>query len=297
MNSTSNLFKKFFLGKNSFTNSKKPVIYLLYPQKFNVNFEHILTEIEEIEPISQAVRWLEEQNWSNSPVLLASVSFDNHVIEIAGLPAALPTIILEQCVYPTGWQTEFKELLQAAQANILLHYAGQSTDAIEQYLALYKVAHCLTLDAQCLGVVNEPAATCHPAGVIQHILDFNLLSVARHSPPLPFWTGFQKVEWQNELYFLTRGFHLFNIPDFIALAWDESRAEDLQNLFFEIFQYIYFEKKELLPGDGIYIEDYYAYQFNALPQDFASALGEQTFLLVEPLDTEAWESEGLAENE
>lgn len=284
------LFNKFFLGKRSFADSPEPVITLLYERTFTPDLFDRLGRLDEIEPLSAAPRLRIEQDWETGSVLLAETHFDSHVVQIAGMPAPLPQNVYEKTVYPTGWAPEFKELLQSAGANIILQYAGTATDPIEKYLALYKVAFCLD-NERLLGVVNEPAGTAHPRGVIAHILDFELLSVARQSPPLPFWTGFQKVEWNDEIYFLTKGFRFFDLPDLIAHSGTDGDPGELQSLFYEIFHYMYFENKEVIAGDALNVNDNLYYLFGEPEEELAESLAPDIYLTVESMDSSAWQEE------
>lgn len=250
------LFRKFFLNQPALVQSVVPVLNLLYRQ---------LPRFAILPHLRQA-GWADgsyvldiEKDWTTDELLLAKLSFGEHAVELAGLPTPLPRISLERTVMHAHWANELKAQAIGHQANLILSYAGASRDAIAQYQALYHVAQLFA--AGCVGVVNEPAWNYHPAQLIVKLNEPELIAVARESPPLIFWTGFMKLDADGALWYLTRGNHLFGVPDFALHHTLHEVAVNVQELFADCFHYYYFENKDLQPGDVVQIEGKGIYEF------------------------------------
>ena len=248
------LFKKFFLEKPTFSASETPVISLLYSRRPSFSLTERIGIISEIEPTRNKPKVIIEQDWKENNFLLAEVNYDEHVIEVAGFPSPLPTEVMERTIYASAWSPDLKELLQSHLLNIVLSYAGSHPDPIEQYMALYKVAGIM-LDESLLGVINEPSWTCHPAGVIEQILDRQFLSICRQSPPLIYWTGFVRGQLGDEYWALSKGNHLFGVPDFAYSLDYGTNAFEVNQIMHSIFDYIYFEKVSFEAGDAIRLDE------------------------------------------
>lgn len=268
------LFKKFFLEKPSFTASQTPVIALLFNRRPNINLQEAIGTISSFEPTRNRPKVIIEKDWSNDMMLLAEVNFDEHVVEIAGLQSPLPTSVMEQTIYCAPWTADLKELLQSHLMNVILCYNGSHEDPIEQYIALYKVAALFASD-ELIGVVNEPAWTCHPATGIYQILESKMLSISRQSPPLIFWSGFVRgqlmTENREEFWAMSKGFHLFGVPDLLYQYDGSTDLWQISELFQELFHYFYFENADIQNGDAIQVGDNQYYLFT----DLESILDDQ----------------------
>jgi len=264
------LFQKFFLQQEDFSISPQPVIALLYAKRPTFSLSERITAIAEFEPTRNKPKVIIEQEWKEQNFLLAEVNYDEHVIEIAGFPSPLPTQAMERTIFASPWSADLKELLQSHLLNIVLKYAGSHTDPIEQYISLYKVAGMM-LDDGLLGIVNEPAWTCHPAYVIEQILEPQFLSISRQSPPLVYWTGFVRGQLGDEFWALSKGNYLFDVPDFAFQLDPHSDAFEINQTFHALFDYFYFEKPEVQSGDALQLEEDLFYLFEDPSPDYAEA--------------------------
>jgi len=262
-----NLFQKFFLEQPDFAARTQPALNLLYSRKPGLSLSDLEARLEELgglEPLRTTPRLELEADWNESSVLLAALTFDDHRIEIAGFAAPMPAASVERCIMASNWSVDFKELLQSHMLYITLCYEGSVSDPIEQYVALYKTAR-LFMDENLLGVANEPAWTCHPINVLEQMTDPAFLPMLRQSPPLIYWTGFVKGMMNDEYWALTKGFHIFGVPDLVT---DVSSQEDLQHwhdVFHEVFHYLYFEQSDVQAGDALQINEDDFLLFEAIP--------------------------------
>lgn len=289
------LFQKLFLSKPDFGTSDKPVLALLYDRMPRLNLAQVLSGLNEFEPLNEKPLLSIEQDLDTGSMLFATVTWEAHTIHIGGLPSPLPQPVVERCIVSSPWNPAWKEMAQSHLANIILVYDGTHNDPVEQYLALYKVAHCLHTDGL-LAVVNEPAWACHPAEITEQILDQRFLPMVRHSPPLVYWTGMLSAQFEDEQWLITRGQYLFGLPEF---AWPVDELTDpmeVLHTFHEIALYFYFEQQQVSAGDVLTIDEQNYYTFKLLGEARAPMETETApTLVIERIHAE--EAEALMEQE
>ncbi|MBX3101690.1 MAG: hypothetical protein KF690_04215 [Bacteroidetes bacterium] len=287
------LFQKIFLSNPDFAASEKPVLALLYDRLPRLDLPALLSRLDQWEPLDEPPRLTIEQDLDTGSMLFASVVFGAHTIHIGGLPSPLPQKAVERTIVQSAWSPDWKELAQSHLANVLLVYDGTSTDPIEQYIALYKVAGLLITEGL-LAVVNEPAWTSHPAAVLEQILDARFFPVVRQNPPLVYWTGYIQAILGEERWFMTRGNHLFGIADFAWPVDEFTDPMDVLNMFHEVFYYFYFEKEDLQAGDVLNIDEENYYTFLALGDDRQALESEGKTFVIQKVHAD--EVERLMEN-
>jgi hypothetical protein len=257
MEAKNSLFRKYFLEQSNFSQSPEPVITLCYRKTPEIDCNALKRQLSDFlteQSIPLPVETLEESHWQKKPALLLSLGYQEHRVDMIGLKAPLSAAALQKCVQATGWNETFKEEFNQTQSYINLAYSGSSTDAIEKYITLYQIAALLPQE-NLIGVINEPAFNCHPAEAILDIVDEKMLDIARQTPPLIYWSGFLRAVLDNNQWLLTRGNHLFGLPDF-ALAFTPHTDPILAHqIFQDIFFYMYFENKDILPGDDISLDE------------------------------------------
>lgn len=255
----------------------------MFARKPRTALEDRLNLISAFEPVTTEPHLNVEQDWRSSESLLAELSFDNHLIEIAGFPSPLPAQAAERTILASNWAADVKELMNSHLLHVVLQYGGHHPDPIEQYIALYKVA-ALFDEEDLLGVANEPAWTAHPREMIQNILDPELLKVCRQSPPLIYWTGFVKAMLgEEERWTFTRGNHLFNVPDFAWLLEYGADPLHAHDVFHELFHYCYYENSDVQPGDAIQVDNDVYYAFYEADGPYETLKGEGRLLIVTPV--------------
>lgn len=287
------LFKSIFLNKDSLGESEKPVFTLLYSSLPDYDLSECVKAIGEYEPLRGRPSFFEET--SAAVPFMGMVRFDDHAVGLVALPSPLPESVVEQCVHTAPWDPSFKELLSAHLNTLILSYRTGSDDPIEQYLALSKVAACLHCP-ELLGVVNEPAWTCFPGDFPLQLMNPEWLGNARMSPPLVLWTGFVRILLLEEEWMVTRGNHLFGLPDFAMRRTDQDPAQ-VHDLFHEFFHYFYFDRKQPEHGDGINIDERSFYVFLE-PQGAAEHLrGMGGLFVVEAMEPDEWADAGGFDSE
>ncbi len=240
--------------------------------------------IPKIEPINSPIQLNFEEDPS-SKTIHGFIEFEDHKILLLGNAARFPDHVMESCIHTAHWQNSFKEEILSTQATLNLVYAGKSQNPIENYIALYKIAACFYND-KLLGIINEPAWTYHPAGLLPKMIFNNMVNLCRNSPPFLFWTGFIKTSLdvsspfsnQKSNCFFSKGHHVFGIPDF-AFYSDHTDPMKVKKLFNDIIEYAWFEKKDLQSGDYIGFEENEVYEL-VEPEESIEFLESPTKTLV-----------------
>ncbi|MFH1446554.1 MAG: DUF4261 domain-containing protein, partial [Chloroflexota bacterium] len=153
--------------------------------------------------------------------------------------------------------------LKRHQSQIVLTYAG-SSNPLEKMIALYKTAHALQ-NEHLLGILNEPAWTSHP---VKDTLDAQRIRSYRESIPFILWFGYIKIPQDQENFWLmTRGHHVFGLPDLASLCQPGVNPAEVMNNFFNVFYYLHQSGAQVSPGDTLEISNIATpMRFAELPQ-------------------------------
>lgn len=263
------VFQKLFGKKESTVGEgnqaeKLPILMLVFNQLPIVNPETIIDRISNIESLTSEVTVNMKNGINTGEALMAEIEFDKHRVNLVGFNAPVPKETVDYTVGLSHWRQDQKEKMVNHKAHILCYYTGDSEAAIERYIALYKVAYSFS-GKNLLGVLNETAWTCQPSEVIEDIITPQMLEANRESVPLLFWTGFVKWEQQNGICFFTRGNHLFGVKDFAFFAKDDLEAENVFDIFSNIFYYLFETKAKIEVGHTLQIEEETFLRFKEMP--------------------------------
>lgn len=231
---------------NTFT----PFIHLIFSQ--SVYPMRGLTQLKKsIEVVYPAVKADEiELRWDEGDTGQGSgrITYESHTIQIVSVPAPLPNIVIDRTIHVAPWSAQTRAALRQHRAYISLVYDGDQVDPVEQMIALYTVAHALETE-DLLGVVNEQAWTAHPAA---DYLQPAAIRSYRDTLPLHLWVGRVKFYLDDERYWLvTKGHHIFDVPDLAILLDTESKERAIQEQFASLFYYLYENDREVLAGDTV----------------------------------------------
>ena len=211
---------------------------------------------------------------------LGEVQFGQHVIQVAGLSNPLPTEVLDRTVHVSPWQPQIKAAMRQHRSHLSLIYAGSHPDPVEKMLALYQLAFALE-DENLLGIVNEPAWTAHPPA---DFLSPDKLASYRNQIPFILWVGYVKFYLDPTQYWLvTKGHHIFDVPDLAALVTDPAEEEETINRFTNIFYYLYENDVDVVAGDTFELSGSpEQLQFAEMDEDLAWLIGPSGMLAVTP---------------
>lgn len=187
--------------------------------------------------------------------LLGRAQVGAHQVDIIGLERRVPEGLLARTTAQAHWDASFAEEVREHRAHAILNHVAGPGPVLEQYLALYKVA--LTLSEHNLrGILNEAAWTFNPAGLVAELLKPDVLDEVRQQVPPNIWTSFMMFALEGELWCVTKGHHIFGVPDLVyrTSLEDDAAPDDLtaiQDLLMNIFLYCLERKIVLAPGHTV----------------------------------------------
>jgi hypothetical protein len=178
----------------------------------------------------------------------ARLRFDGHQFRWHGVGCTAPHESVHQPIECSHWPTKTKAPMRAHQAHVICWYEGSSPDPSEQMIAMLRLA-CAFANQGLLGWVDTEAWNCMPTSVITMSLQPQALAASRSHVPVALWTGFIKLtKSENAVWFCTKGFHRWGLPDFACLGQD-GEAEHIASLFASLFHYLRQTNSVLQAGD------------------------------------------------
>ena len=188
--------------------------------------------------------------------VFALVSWGKHVVRLIGFNAPFPADVLETCVAPAHYSQDIKDQIRKNDSHVILYYKGNDEDALEQYLALSRLAACFD-EFNALAVINENAHSSLPTNVLSDLLsDENSAKSLCDCLPL-FFCGFVKyiLEDAKGVWMRTYNADAFGLPDFAVLANNHDEGSYYFDMFGNILSYLRQSGATMNPGDTMEIGD------------------------------------------
>lgn len=175
-------------------------------------------------------------------------------------PSPLPTDLAKQTIEASFWSEEEKEKLRRHAAYLIKAFPIQK-DAVETFLEAYRAVVQIP---HVIGIANPIARTAHHIHWAKKIFSDGLEDIARQTPPLHLWTGLVPVEVElsltdllrdrlSTLWLRTAGYEQFSLPNLAHPIKDLRETGWVHSLFEILFDWMYHEKRALIPGDAIEI--------------------------------------------
>jgi hypothetical protein len=181
---------------------------------------------------------------------IGEIKSGRHSLHIAGVPLPLPQEVIDHTVMVSPWQAQTKAAMRQHRGQIGLVSAGSDPDPIEQMLALYAAAGAFE-NEDLLGIININAWTAHPPADFlhpQHIAQY------RQEIPFDLWFGHVRFYTDDYHYWLvTKGHHIFDVPDLAAFVGPGDDPTAVNNLFINVFYYLYEQDVFVTAGDTLQI--------------------------------------------
>ena len=187
---------------------------------------------------------------------LAEVSWGAHAVRVVAFPLPMPAEVVETSVAPAHYGAQNKTEIRAHKAHALLYYDGQSTNKLEQFVAVAVVAGALCGESG-LAILNENARTSLPAGVITSDMSMKPSEFWRTLPPLYLFAGFVKYGIQNApgVWMRTHGLETFGLPNLATLAEGYNQSEKVFDIFNDIVAYMMEQGPVLAAGHTMQISE------------------------------------------
>ena len=262
-----------------------PMLHLIYaspefPSPDQAKFVSRITNFSSLENSKPTLTW----QIRSPEKCLGELQFANHHIRIAGLAAPLPTAVVDRTINISLWQPQIKAGMRQHQSHLSLVYRGESRDPLSRMVALYQTAHVLN-NENLLGVVNEPAWTAHPPA---DFLSPQKITGFHQEIPFILWFGYVRIFVDKQHYWLvTKGHHLFDVPDLASFVTSAEDEETLINHFINLFHYLYEQDIVVAPGDTLEIGGTgEVMQFSEVTEFAETLLGPAGTLVIEKKKTE-----------
>jgi len=183
---------------------------------------------------------------------LGEVEFDQHHLQIAGMPYPLPQEVIDRTVMVSPWPAQTKAAMRHHRSQLRLDYLRGNPNPIEQMIALYRLASAV-MSEDLLGIVNPNAWTAHPPA---DYLSPDQIAQYRQEIPFNLWFGYVRFYTDDQSYWLaTKGHHIFDVPDLATFVQPTDDPNALINLFINVFYYLYEQDVFVTAGDTLEIRN------------------------------------------
>src|SRR5262249_41255966 len=187
--------------------------------------------------------------------LFGLAGWGNHVIQLVGFDAPMPTDSVELCVAPSHYGQPLKEQARAHKSHVLLWYAGQEESVIEQFVALAAVAGGLDRFGAMV-VLNESGHTSFPTAALSvEGINGDMMEQLRTLPLPALYCGFVKydIPRDSHVWMRTYGGHVPDLPDFAAYTNGHHEGQRYFEMFDSIMRYMLNSGKRLAAGHTMQI--------------------------------------------
>jgi hypothetical protein len=154
-------------------------------------------------------------------------SLGSHRFELIGIDASVPADTIEKSLQASQHNAAGKSAMHAHQMHAMCKYDSGGASAAEQMLWLLEIAHALAAD-ELLGVVDDVAWNAIPATVINQILSPSELAQTKSAPiPLVFWGWLRLGKNNREMWYCSKGFERYGVPNFAFLSHTQDGEKTL----------------------------------------------------------------------
>lgn len=240
--------------------AERPALIALLDSLSSFNTAALADALAAMEPLRIAPKF---ELALKDGVLEGSVSFDSHVVRIAGFDVPAPESALGRTLDIGGLKPEMREGMHNHKAHLLLFHEAGGPSPVERVFALYKLAAVMGADAL-LGVAFEQAWACVPASMVLDMRKPGQMEYYRKLVPLVMFCGFVPVRSDDGDWYVTRGGHLYGVPDFVMSAQGE-KAMDALLVFHNVFLYV-LQDRMVAAGHTMQFGEEVFLRFEGLPE-------------------------------
>jgi hypothetical protein len=217
---------------------------VLFPAEFDfedaATIQHSLRSLDEVleKARVETVR-LPESLGELPGQSIGLAGFGPHVVQMVHYAEPVPPSVFEACVRYAPFVQQLKDDAAQHQCHVVLSYAGEYTDPLEQYTVLTTIAAALArLDA--ILVINDIARAAFPAeALLATDAPGNFLQSLRTLPIPMLYGGFTKIELEAMpgVWMRTFANHTLNLPNLAYLADSHDAGHAVFDLFTNILNY------------------------------------------------------------
>ena len=238
-------------------------LYFLFPEAIAFDKEKLIKKIKTVS----------DKEVEFNPILgfdgkqtktFARLMVEGEAFEIVGLEAPLPKNIVDYTVGCAYGNPEEIEQMRNHQYHMLVFYRGASKDPMVIFNAYKKLAYGF-VEQGLLCMANPYSWNVVGANLIKGMLEDKETKEFAETPAMMIWRSFIKMPHNDGVWFVTKGNNLFNVTEYAYFGQMEE-AQEVYDIFENIFSYVYENGVTISEGDTIQIEEEVYLRFKAVTE-------------------------------
>ncbi len=192
-----------------------------------------------------------------APAIMGAARWAHHEVKLLGFDTPMPANAVEGCLQPALMPPELKDDARAHGAHIVLYYAGEEGNPIEQRVAVGAVAGALT-HFGAIVTLNEEARSALPSfTLLPEEPDEDMLNTLRTLPLPYFYGGFVKYEITDlpGVWMRTFACPRLGQPNLAFHAAAHTEGQHIFHLFTAVLGYLAESGFSFEPGETIRIDE------------------------------------------
>lgn len=226
-------------------------LYFLFPEAVVFDREKLSNKIKQVS--NKPVEVQQVVGLKGKKEVFVRVVVEGEVFELVGMDTPLPQNIIDYtvgCAYGTPKRLEE---MRNHQYHMLVFYRGENKNRMAIFEAYKKLAYGL-LEQGLIGVANPYSWNAINKDIIKGMFEDKEMKAFSETPAMMIWRTFLKVPHNEGMWFVTKGNNLFDIAEYAYFGTMEE-AEEIYDIFENIFDYAYETGKTIVAGDTMQIEE------------------------------------------
>ena len=221
-------------------------LQLLFPGPPDVPAEALQAALREYHP-----------SLADAVVSPGTVSWGVHVVRMLFYPEPMPREALEACLNPALLPPELKAEARAHGGHVLLYYAGEAAEPLEQLVAVGAVAGAMSRFGAILTLNEEARTAIHAIALLPDDPGEDMLATLRSLPVPYLWGGYAKFELSDTpgVWIRTFANPRLGIPNLAHWVPSHDEGERIFHLFAAVAGYLRETGLRFEPGEVVRIDD------------------------------------------
>ena len=252
-------------------------LYFLFPEVVAFDKERLIKSIRSVSQKKIEINPITGLDGKEKK-LFARAVVEGEVFELVGMEAQLPKNIMNYTIGCAYGVPEEIEAMKEHNFHVLVFYRGESTDRMAIFNAYKKLAYGF-LEQGLLGIANPYSWNVIGAGLLKGMLEDEETKAFAETPAMMIWRSFIRMPYNDGVWFVTKGNNLFDITEYAYFGKMEE-AQEVYDIFENIFSYVYETHTEIKVGDTMQIEEDTYLRFKAVDELQEQLNGETVGTLV-----------------
>lgn len=227
-------------------------LYFLFPEAVVFDKEKLVKKIKSVSNRKVEINPITGFDGKETKVFARAI-VEGEVFEIVGLEAPLPKNIVDYTVGCGYGVPEEIEQMRNHNYHMLVFYRGENTDRMAIFNAYKKLAYGF-VEQGLLCIANPYSWNVVGANLIKGMLEDEETKAFAETPAMMIWRSFIKMPHNEGVWFVTKGNNLFNVTEYAYFGQMEE-AQEVYDIFENIFCYVYENQATIAEGDTLQIEE------------------------------------------